>query len=499
MLAGGGVKVAYQAGVLEVWLDEAGLEFDLADGASGGVFNAAMWAQGMSGRRMADNWRNLDPRQGVDFNWTQYARLFYAESLFELGAYKEIVFPSWGLDFEKIRASDRETTFNAYNFTKHELEAFTANQLTPEHLAACVSLPMWFPPVEINGDVYIDSVFVTDCNLEEAIRRGADELWIIWTVSERGEWNDGFVNNYFQIIETAAVGHLKRTLARIEASNEALKHGMPSEFDRPLTVKMLKGEVPMHYLVNFSQDRAAEAVNLGVRDARLWCAEQGIALSVGQDYSIDIHRAETKLWFTEQMKGFFSLGETDPEIGLREGRANDDRLAFELTIRVDGVNRFLTRPDHEARAEGRIECPALGGTLEVEKGVFNLFVHEDDPRKKRMLYRLHFTSADGEPLTFSGVKYVEDDPGFDAWQDTTTLFVKIFRGHIAAKDEEAGEVVGSGVLRLGVLDFMKQLTTFRTEGPSASDRIAALGRFGTRFFGKLWDVYATNLLSSGPV
>ena len=67
---------------------------------------------------------------------------------------------------------------------------------------------MFFPPVVLNGDTYIDAVYVTDGNLEEAIRRGADELWVIWTVSERGEWNDGFVNNYFQIIEAAANGRL---------------------------------------------------------------------------------------------------------------------------------------------------------------------------------------------------------------------------------------------------------------------------------------------------
>ena len=41
ILAGGGLKVCYQAGVLQVWLDEAGLTFDHADGASGGTFNLA--------------------------------------------------------------------------------------------------------------------------------------------------------------------------------------------------------------------------------------------------------------------------------------------------------------------------------------------------------------------------------------------------------------------------------------------------------------------------
>jgi hypothetical protein len=81
------------------------------------------------------------------------------------------------------------------------------------------------PAVTIGGDIYIDPVFVTDANIEEAIRRGADELWIIWTVSERGEWNDGFIANYFQIIETAANGNFKRMLKRIDENNLAIAEG----------------------------------------------------------------------------------------------------------------------------------------------------------------------------------------------------------------------------------------------------------------------------------
>src|ERR1700751_13165 len=84
ILAGGGIKVAFQAGVLQVWLDEAGLTFDHADGASGGIFNLAMYCQGMTGTQIADNWRNLPPLLFADFNWEQYAKLFYAESIFKL-------------------------------------------------------------------------------------------------------------------------------------------------------------------------------------------------------------------------------------------------------------------------------------------------------------------------------------------------------------------------------------------------------------------------------
>src|ERR1700748_123618 len=112
ILAGGGIKVSFQAGVLQVWLDEAGLKFDHVDAASGGVFNLAMLCQGMSGRQIADNWRNLDPRGGISFNPAAFADLLYAESLFTLDNYRKHVFPGWGLDWDKIRSSSVNGTFN---------------------------------------------------------------------------------------------------------------------------------------------------------------------------------------------------------------------------------------------------------------------------------------------------------------------------------------------------------------------------------------------------
>jgi predicted acylesterase/phospholipase RssA len=497
ILAGGGMKVAFQAGVLQVWLDEAGLTFDHADGASGGTFNLAMYCQGMSGARIADNWRNLSPHLGVDFNLDEYGKLFYAESLFTLDRYREKVFPGWGLDWDRIRASEREATFNVYNFSKHDLEVLTPDGMTEDYLAACVSLPMWFPPVIIGGDIYIDPVFITDANLEEAIRRGADELWVIWTVSERSEWNDGFVANYFQIIETSANGHFKRSLRRIEENNAAIAEGRPGEFGRPIEVKVLKAEVPLHYLVNLNPDRLKEAVNRGVEAARRWCVEQGIPL---RDVGRDGGRPEdpTRLGFTEEMKGYVAFGETDFDRGFRKGREEDNFLMFHLTIEVDGVDRFVSDPRREASAKGYVKCKALGGELPVEKGLFNLFVDQGDPGFKRMLYRLFLRDGDGRPLTLSGFKVVEDDPGSDLWTDTTTLFTRILRGHVEAEDEADAEVVASGIIKIYFLDFLKQLTTFRTEGPTPAQRATALSRFGKLFLGDLWNVYARRVLSSSP-
>src|SRR5919107_5874199 len=95
ILAGGGLKVAFQAGVLQVWLDEARLTFDDADGASGGVFNLAMYCQGLTGREIADNWRLGDPKRGIAPNWRGLARGPVGPALFTLGGERGKGFPGW--------------------------------------------------------------------------------------------------------------------------------------------------------------------------------------------------------------------------------------------------------------------------------------------------------------------------------------------------------------------------------------------------------------------
>jgi predicted acylesterase/phospholipase RssA len=282
IMAGGGVKVAFQAGVLQVWLDEAGLTFDHADGASGGVFNLAMYCQGMSGTQMADNWRRFQPLVSLSVNWSEIIKLPVAQSLLTYDGFRaKVLQSSWGLDWDAIRGTTKEATFNLYDFSTQETVVLTADQMDEDRLVSAVSLPMWFPPVIIDGDHYIDAVYATDANLDEAIRRGADELWIVWTVSESGRWRGGFINEYFQIIEASANSSLRDPLRRIEENNAAVAKGESSAFGRHIEVKMLRAEAPIHYLFNFTRRRMAAGVDLGVQTARRWCVEQGIPLRGG--------------------------------------------------------------------------------------------------------------------------------------------------------------------------------------------------------------------------
>jgi predicted acylesterase/phospholipase RssA len=491
ILAGGGLKVGFQAGVLQVWLDEAALTFDHADGASGGCLNLAMYCQGMTGSQIADNWRDLDPFLPVNINAQALFRFLNAPSLFTYDRFRERVLPSWGIDWQKIRAGSLGT-FNLFNFSKKRLDVVTNDNVTEDHLIAAVSLPMWFPPVTIGGDTCIDAVFICDANVEEAIRRGADEIWAIWTVSTRDEWRDGFVNQYFQVIETTADTQFFSVWDRIAENNRRIAKGQAGEFGRPIEQRLIQAEVPVHYLFNFSKDRMAEAVNLGVKVAREWCVANNIPLRTPRPPVPEpVPRRTTSIRFTEQMKGYASAGESDPEAGHKKGKRDKTRLDVKLTILIDDADRFIVDPSHYARIEGTVTSPLVGGTRPVNRGTFNLFVHDTDPRHKQMQYRLVCSDASGKTMTLSGVKEIENDDGLDALNDTTTLFVKVFEGDVAEQDEAGAAVHGAGIIRIEFFDFLQQMTTFRAEGPTVAAETQALGRFGALFFGKLWDVYGS--------
>jgi cholesterol oxidase len=202
--------------------------------------------------------------------------------------------------------------------------------------------------------------------------------------------------------------------------------------------------------------------------------------------------APASVQFTEEMLGHVTFGETDFNRGAVSDRPGASPFKFHLTIAVDDIARFGGDPMREAGAFGWVEGDAFGGRLPVEHGVFNLFV-DTEPGVKHMLYRLFFRDGVGHPLTMSGFKLVRDDAGFDVWRDTTTLFTRVYRGHVSAAEEASAELVASGVLRIRMRDFAKQLTTFRG-GPGPVAGLGAIARFGIIFMRQLFEAY---VLSKG--
>ncbi|MGH3911515.1 MAG: hypothetical protein ACRDRM_11865, partial [Pseudonocardiaceae bacterium] len=103
--------------------------------------------------------------------------------------------------------------------------------------------------------------------------------------------------------------------------------------------------------------------------------------------------------------------------------------------------------------------------------------------------RILVEDGEGKPHTVVGVKTVQSGNPLLIWRETTTLYTRVLRGHVTPDDDQHAEIVAAGVIRITVPAFVRQLTTFRTTGPSLVARSAGLARFGTLFLGKLWDVY----------
>jgi hypothetical protein len=207
----------------------------------------------------------------------------------------------------------------------------------------------------------------------------------------------------------------------------------------------------------------------------------------------------TSVRFTEEMLGHVTFGESDFARGAQTGRDGSEFLKFHLTIEVADMERFSQDPMRQAGAVGYLQCDALGGRLPVEKGVFNLFV-DSGPGVKRMLYRLWFRDGVGHPLTMTGYKLVENDAGFDLWKDTTTLFTKVLQGHVEESGDSSAELIASGILRIRVQDFAKQMTTFRAGGSGGiGAKLGGLIKFGVIFVGQLAEVYLRKGRRNGHV
>src|SRR5258708_8825257 len=213
ILAGGGMRVAYQAGVLKA-LHESGLRFFHADGASGGTINLSMLLSGRTRDEMCARWRTLDVRQFASLMpLKDYLTPTDMAAFGDADGVVRKVFPHLGIDPARIRATQGIVgTFNVCNYTRKTNEAVVHTDIDLDLLVAGISLPIFMPPVRKNGAVYLDAVWIKDANLTEAVKRGAEELWLVWCIGNTGIYHGGFFNQYVHMIEICAAGSLNEEL-----------------------------------------------------------------------------------------------------------------------------------------------------------------------------------------------------------------------------------------------------------------------------------------------
>ncbi|WP_298303581.1 GMC oxidoreductase [uncultured Erythrobacter sp.] len=144
----------------------------------------------------------------------------------------------------------------------------------------------------------------------------------------------------------------------------------------------------------------------------------------------------------------------DFENGAAWGQSEKSFCSFKLTVATDNLHRMIEDKYHRSLITGEVLITSISPEpLKVREGEFQLLVTNPDRAESwTMNYTMVLDGPEG-PLHFHGHKTLEQRGNSDPWTDLTTLFVTIRHG------DEDGELIGRGVLKLGIDEFMRQLTT----------------------------------------
>ncbi|NVJ23084.1 patatin-like phospholipase family protein [Myxococcus sp. AM011] len=485
ILVGGGLRVAWQAGAIRA-LEDADLGFHFADATSAGSLNLAMLLSGVSPGEACARWRTLSvedflthaaPRKSLD--------VLHVEPLGDPEKVLQRVFPHLGIDLAAIRASSLvEGTFHVCDFARKTDMAIPHRELDKEMLLAAISPPILMPPVEREGRLYTDALWTQDTHLLEAVRRGANELWVLWCVGNTPVRDDGLFEQYAYLVEMSANGALFAQLrviedinARIEAGEVVLGHR------RSIAVHLIKPERPLALDPDLHAGRATAAALIDMGYSDTWryldvCGTRGLPLTPEMTRTTE---PSPDLTFVESLTGRFTLGVTDPTEGALHPDAQT--MTVHCTISVSDLDAFVSDVKCSARLVARLSFAPFGEDLPVRRGSFNIFRPPETPGTRVMTYGLRFPHQ-GRDYFLAGTKVVVDRKEEDAWKGSTRLLCQLHEGMNAQ-----GPVVGAGVLTLGVgqlLSLISSMQPARREGAGT----LAMDRFGRFFLGPLWEQYA---------
>lgn len=472
VLAGGGMRVAYQAGAVKALFDE-GFRFAVADATSGGTFNLAALMSGLTPDELCRRWRSLSPRAFVAFApIIQYLNPFNMPGFGTANGFVDKVYPHLGIDLDKINSAQGiEAYFNVCRFDDKTVPAIPHRELDLPRLVAAASLPMFMPAVRHQDSTWTDAVWIKDANLLTSVERGARQIWLVWCIGNSPAFKNGAFNQYVHMMEMSAAGALNRDLATIAEINARIDRGETVYGNsEPIEVFVIKPEIPIPLDTDYYLGRidGATLIDLGYRDARR--ALRAMTPTILNESATMMQTAKPGVSFRETMSGNVSLNNSQPPPTAV--------LAMHATIQIDDIHEFVADPQHTAGLSGHIDYPPFGTALPSESGVFGLFTPSGDPKMVYMVYELGFRH-EGQSYYLAGKKHVRCGPLWNLWPETTTLYVTLHSG-----SDATGTVIGEGVLRLGVLALLKMgLTMHATNAGSIWQSLSAIGCF-LGFFAK---------------
>lgn len=145
-LSGGGARGFAHAGALMA-IEEAGLKPDAIAGVSAGSVVAVLYAAGVRPLEMADLFSGQGFRDFVELSWGK-------GGLFKIEKFMHFIQNAIG-NKRNIEDLDIPTFIGASDLDNARPHIFDSGEIGPRMIASC-SIPIIFPPVQIDGVHYVD-------------------------------------------------------------------------------------------------------------------------------------------------------------------------------------------------------------------------------------------------------------------------------------------------------------------------------------------------------
>ena len=175
VLSGGGNAGICQVPFLQHLMD-IGVRPDMIVGTSVGALNGAFLAFHPSDiHGLADIWRALRDRRMWDRNLLQIGRnlLRGSMSLYNNQFIRDLIAPYATVD--EIAAADIPLYITAASLNRGVKHVFSRGSVVDAVLASC-AVPGLFPPVQVEGEWFVDAGVVTGLDLETAVMQGATQI-----------------------------------------------------------------------------------------------------------------------------------------------------------------------------------------------------------------------------------------------------------------------------------------------------------------------------------